>query len=229
MSRKRALVVIDLQYDFLPPDGSLAVDNGNDIVFPIINLIKKNNQWNLLIATQDWHPKDHISFASQHNTSPYTELSLAHPLKEKNKRNEILTKQQTVWPDHCVQGTHGAELDEQFKKEWDSITDPEKRVVKKGYLKDREYYSCFMDVWGLHKTEMTSILHEHGITDVVFVGLAYDFCVLNSAIDASKLGFNSYVIKECCRSVYPDKVVDTDIKYSDAGVKVISIDDLSAT
>ncbi|CCE80407.1 Piso0_003523 [Millerozyma farinosa CBS 7064] len=228
MSRKAALVVIDLQYDFLPPDGSLAVANGNDVVLPIINLIKNKNQWNLLIATQDWHPKDHISFASQHNTSPYTELSFTHPLKEKDDGDELLTKKQTVWPDHCVQGTHGAELNEQFKKEWDNITEPEKYVVKKGYLQDREYYSCFMDVWGLHKTEMTSVLHEHGITDVVFVGLAYDFCVLNSAIDASRLGFNSYVIKECCRSVYADKVADTDNKYSHAGVKVISINDLSA-
>ncbi|KAI5949326.1 PNC1 [Candida jiufengensis] len=172
---KRALLVIDLQEDFLPPNGSLAIAEGRSIVEPITNLIKQPQNWSLVVATQDWHPSNHTSFASQHNVEPFTELEFKHP--ESNQ-----TKKQTVWPDHCVQDTFGSTIEKTFLTEFEKLSIP-KAIVKKGYLQDREYYSCFQDSWGLHHTELENLLKENEIDEVVIVGLAYDYCVLNSAID----------------------------------------------
>lgn len=219
---KLALVVVDLQEDFLPPDGSLAIKDGRSIV-PDINklLIDPKYKWSLVIATQDWHPANHISFASQHNVDPYTELTFRHPKGEIDPTtNEVKTMKQFVWPDHCVQNSKGASLEPTFEKSFGSVPTPLANV-KKGYLEDREYYSCFQDCWGLHHTEILDLLKKDEITDVVFVGLAYDFCVLNSAIDCAKNGFNTFVFKQYTKSVYPDKEKDTDQLYTDNGVKII--------
>lgn len=218
---KVALVVVDLQEDFLPDKGSLAVPHGRDIITSINRLIDaRKYKWLAIIATQDWHPADHCSFASQHGVPPYTQLEFKHPLNDNSK-----TMTQYVWPDHCVQESYGATLEESFLTLFNTTQDVPKKIVQKGYLKDREYYSCFQDCWKLHKTEMEDYLKELNITDVVFVGLAYDFCVLNSAVDCAAAGFNTYVIKLCTKSVYPEKEADTDKLYKDAGVKQIAYDD----
>lgn len=229
MKGKLALVVVDLQEDFLPDNGSLAVGEGRSIV-PLINelLNTEKYRWSAVIATQDWHPEDHCSFASQHNVSPYSEMEFKHPIGERDTNGEIRTQMQVVWPDHCIQNSFGSKLDPQFEAAFNQL-DPNipRTIVKKGYLKDREYYSCFQDCWKLHKTEMQDYLRNLGISDVVFVGIAYDFCVLNSALDCAKSGFNTYVIRDCCKSVFPDKVLATEKIYATENVKIISTDDLS--
>lgn len=228
MKGKSALVVVDLQEDFLPDDGSLAVAEGRSII-PLINglLDTEKYGWSAVIATQDWHPKDHCSFASQHNVPPYSEKEFKHPLGEKDSNGEIKTQKQVVWPDHCIQNLFGSKLDLQFEAAFNQVDlRIPNTIVKKGYLKDREYYSCFEDCWKLHKTEMEDYLRNLGITDVVFVGIAYDFCVLNSALDCAKAEFNTYVVKDCCKSVFPDKESATDKIYATGNVKIISKEDL---
>lgn len=229
MKYKLALIVVDLQEDFLPDDGPLAVTEGRSII-PLINQLLNTEiyRWSAMIATQDWHPKDHCSFASQHNVPPYSELEFKHPLGERDTNGGIKKQEQVVWPDHCIQNTVGSKIDLLFEAAF-KLLDPDipSKIVKKGYLKDREYYSCFEDCWKVHKTEMEDCLRNLGITDVVFVGLAYDFCVLNSALDCAKSGFNTYVIRDCCKSVFPEKESATDKLYATGNVKIISTEDLS--
>ncbi|KAI5970118.1 PNC1 [Candida margitis] len=216
---KKALVVVDLQEDFLPPSGSLAIANGRSVVEPIIKLISDPyvKQWSLVIATQDWHPSNHTSFASQHGVEPFTELDFEHPESGR-------VKKQFVWPIHCVQGSTGAELESKFSKAFGEIDGVPTANVKKGYLQDREYYSCFQDTWGLHHTEMKQVLLDNAIDEVVFVGLAFDYCVLNSAIDSAK-SFKTYVVKSLSKSVSPENDSKTEQLYKDAGV--IVVDDIS--
>lgn len=223
MTKKTALIVIDLQEDFLPSEGSLAVAGGRSIVEPINDLLDREKyDWSAIIATQDWHPHNHISFASQHGVAPYTEIEFEHPLKENDESTgKVKTMTQTVWPDHCVQNTFGSSIDALFLTKFNQLDGViPKAIVKKGYLQDREYYSCFKDCWKLHKTEMEDTLKNLGITNVVFVGLAYDFCVMNSAIDCAGLGFKTYVLKSYCKSVFPENIVQTDKTYTDAGVTI---------
>lgn len=222
MPEKVALVVIDLQEDFLPQDGSLAVPEGRQIIPQIEQLLDGESfPWTTVIATQDWHPKDHCSFASQHGVPPFTELEFKHPLgKIDEKSLKVETQRQIVWPDHCVQNTFGSSINEAFLKRFGELNIP-KKVVKKGYLQDREYYSCFKDTWKIHKTEMEDYLRELNITVVVFVGLAYDFCVLNSAIDCLLAGFETYVVSDCCKSVYIEKIEEVNLQYAKFGIKII--------
>lgn len=220
-----AIVVVDLQEDFLPENGSLAVKDGRDIIEPIMKLL--DLKWNSIIVTKDWHPSNHNSFVSQHDgVQPFTNLIFNHPLGEIDGDGNPITQLLTIWPDHCVQDTPGAQLESKFSQKFEQITTP-KIVVNKGYLQDREYYSCFRDCWKLHYTELKDYLTDNGIKDVVFVGLAYDYCVLNSAIDCQSLGFNSYVVKSCCKSVQPSNDNATDKLYENAGVKIITEDDVT--
>ncbi|ODV69022.1 Isochorismatase hydrolase [Hyphopichia burtonii NRRL Y-1933] len=228
MTRKTALVVVDLQEDFLPSQGSLAVAEGRSII-PLINdlLDTQKYKWNAIFATQDWHPANHCSFASQHGVEPFSELAFEHPTGEKDEHGNIKTQKQVVWPDHCIQNSLGASIDPLFLGLFNQI-DPNipRFVVRKGYLQDREYYSCFKDSWKLHKTEIEDQLKNLSITDVVFVGIAYDYCVLNSAIDCLASGFNTYVLKDYTKSVSPENINKTDLSYTEGGVKIISVNDL---
>ncbi|CAI5760439.1 unnamed protein product [Candida verbasci] len=218
-----ALIIVDLQEDFLPPNGSLAIQSARSIIPKINNLItSKSYNWSTIIATQDWHPQTHASFASQHNQRPFTTKTFQHPEKRLNPNTgEIIEINQTLWPDHCVENTFGSSLEKSFHDNFNQLENKAKIIIKKGYLQDREYYSAFQDCWHLHKTELENYLRQLNIEKVVFVGLAYDFCVLNSAIDCSKLDFKTYVLKDYCRSVYPDKFVETDTEYMKNGVEVI--------
>lgn len=212
-----ALIVVDLQEDFI--NGSLAVKDANSIIQPIIKLLDLN--WDCVIATKDWHPQNHTSFASNHQVDPFTELEFVNP------DNSTETKLQTVWPDHCVQGTDGAKLDPDFEEKLDILLPPTTaKIVTKGSLQDREYYSCFRDCWKLDNTDLKDYLKEKGVSRVVLVGLAYDYCVLNSAIDALEFGFYTYVLKDYTKSVYPEKDEETDAKYKSSGVKLINFDEL---
>lgn len=126
--------------------------------------------------------------------------------------------------DHCIQNSPGSEFPVEFTQEFDKLlkkqTVPTK-IVLKGYLQDREYYSCFQDVWGLHTTECAQFLKDNGITEVYAVGIAYDYCVLNSCIDSSKLGFKTFVVKDYTRAVYPEKNTETGKIYVQNGVSIV--------
>lgn len=215
-SFKPALIIVDLQEDFLPPAGSLAVQNAREII-PIINKLtdKSVYHWSVVIASKDWHPKNHCSFASNNpGSKAFDVLTFHHPEKPE------ITMDQVVWPDHCIQNEKGAEFPVEFKTE--NRLD---QLVLKGYLPDREYYSAFSDAWSLHHTELNDILLRQGITDVIVCGLAYDFCVMNTCIDAVKNGYKTYVLKDASKAVDPTKI-DSDIlaKYTDGGVEIIGLE-----
>jgi nicotinamidase len=220
------LVIVDLQGDFLPPDGSLAIENGRTIVPMIANLMKL--PWSGVVLTQDWHPKDHTSFASNHNVELFEQLPFKHPLGTLNATtNEPIVKLQTVWPDHCIQNSPGAAIEPTILRQFQSLS-PEipKTIVQKGYLSDCEYYLCFQDTWGIHHTNMKQFLLDHHFTKIVFVGLAYDYCVYWSAKDCAELGFTTYVISDCSKAVVPSDMVTIEERYRDANVNIIRSEDV---
>lgn len=174
-----ALIVVDLQNDFCP-GGALAVSGGDEIV-PLVNrLIGKFEH---VILTQDWHPAGHSSFAS------------SHPGKEPFSTVEMPYGPQTLWPDHCVQGTRGADFHPGL--EWTKA----ELVIRKGFRTSIDSYSTFFENDHTTPTGLAGYLRERGITDLTLVGLATDFCVAYSAIDARRLGFNAKVLLDGCRAI----------------------------
>ncbi|MGV3703863.1 MAG: bifunctional nicotinamidase/pyrazinamidase [Arcticibacter sp.] len=178
-----ALLLIDVQNDFLP-GGSLAVGGGDEII-PVINKLQEH--FSLVIATQDWHPISHKSFASN------------HPGKEVYDVTEILGKTQVLWPDHCVQASEGAALSPKLSQHRIEA------VFRKGTNPDIDSYSAFYDNGHLKSTGVGDFLRGKGVKRLYIAGLAGDFCVYYSAKDAIKEGFVTYVIEDAVRSVYPEK------------------------
>jgi nicotinamidase/pyrazinamidase len=176
---KDALIVVDVQNCFLP-GGSLAVHDG-DAVVPIVNSLARHFQ--NVIVTQDWHTPGHVSFASAHpGKKPFEMISLPYG-------NQIL------WPDHCVQGTEGADLSK------DLVLPEAQLVIRKGYHKDIDSYSAFLEADGKTPTGLEGYLKGRGISRVFVCGLATDFCVAWTALDARKLGFSAAVIEDACRGI----------------------------
>jgi nicotinamidase/pyrazinamidase len=174
-----ALVVVDVQNCFVP-GGSLAVKGGDTIV-PLINRLAKS--FSNVILTQDWHTADHVSFASQHAGKKPFEMT-ALPYGE-----------QVLWPDHCVQGTPGAELVK-------GLDVPHARLVlRKGFHRNVDSYSAFLEADQKTQTGLAGYLRSAGIQRVFFCGLATDYCVAWSALDARKLGFGAAVIEDACRGI----------------------------
>lgn len=198
MISRSALIVVDLQLDFLP-GGALAVAGGDEIVEPIAELASAG-RFNAVVATQDWHPPGHVSFASSHpGARPFDETELyGHP--------------QTLWPDHCVQGTRGAELHPSLP------TEPLIAVIRKGSDPAVDSYSAFRhnrDADGRRPpTGLAGLLAELGIAEVTLVGLARDVCVRWSAEDAAAAGFETRIAWELTRSVDPsgDTALRTDLE-----------------
>jgi nicotinamidase/pyrazinamidase len=174
-----ALIVIDLQNDFCP-GGALAVGGGDEIV-PLINrLIAAHDH---VILTQDWHPAGHSSFASAHpGQSPFGSVELAYGA-------------QTLWPDHCVQGTKGADFHTGL--DWTKA----ELVIRKGFRPAIDSYSAFFENDRTTPTGLAGYLRERGLTRLTLVGLATDFCVAYSALDARKLGFDTRVLLDACRAI----------------------------
>ncbi len=175
----KTLILIDVQNDFMPY-GALPVPEGDQIV-PIINKII--DKFDLIVATQDWHPKNHISFASNHkDKKPFDVIDLDG-------------FKQTLWPDHCVQGTSGAEFHPDLEIK------PIEAIFRKGTNPNIDSYSGFYD--NLHKknTGLAGYLREKKAKDLYFVGLATDYCVYYSIIDALKEGFNVYLIEDATRAI----------------------------
>lgn len=220
---RAALLIIDLQEDFLPPKGALAVPNGRDVISNITELLDLSKYpWLAVALTQDWHAPNHTLFASLHNSEPFREMTFEHPLGEKNAyTGEVKTKMQTLWPSHCIQESFGASIEESIFSAYNNLPlNLPTKIIRKGYLQDREYYLCFSDVWKLHKTELEDFLLLNNISHLVLVGLAYDYCVLHSSIDGALSGFPTAVLRNCCKSVYPEKVKETELMYHEACVQL---------
>lgn len=188
----KAFIIVDVQYDFIP-GGALPVPEGDQVI-PVINeLVKK---FELVVATQDWHPPGHGSFASAHPGHQPGDIIQLHGLT------------QILWPDHCVQGTHGAE----FVQELDRSK--VKRVFQKGTDPAVDSYSGLFDNGHRKDTGLADFLRDQGVTDVHIAGLATDYCVKFTALDSVNLGFRTHVIQAGCRGVnlYPtdvDQAYDT--------------------
>ena len=199
-SSDTALIVIDVQNDFCP-GGALAVTGGDEVV-PVINAMLP--AFETVIFTQDWHPADHVSFASNHEgAEPFGNIDLTYG-------------SQTLWPAHCVQGSSGAEF------HTDLETSRAQVVVRKGFRSDVDSYSAFFEndrqtVTGLH-----GYLSNRGIGSVVMAGLATDYCVAWSALDAARLGLDTRVVLDGCRAIDLDGSLTKQIDaMRHAGVKVV--------
>jgi len=173
------LLVVDMQYDFLP-GGSLAVTGGDEIILLINQL---GRRFNNVAMTQDWHPAGHISFASSHDgAKPFEIMQLPYG-------------PQVLWPDHCVQGTRGAEFSAEIELPHTQL------VIRKGYHDVVDSYSGFQEADRKTKTGLEGYLSERGIKRLFVAGLATDFCVNWTAVDAAAAGFEVYVIEDACRAI----------------------------
>lgn len=203
---KKALILVDIQNDFLP-GGALAVPEG-DMIVPLVNRIQE--KFDLILATQDYHPANHASFAINHENKKPGEIIDLHGLT------------QVLWPVHCVQHSDGAA----FGKDLDMA-----RVTKifyKGENPDIDSYSGFFDNGKRKKTGLAEYLKSKGVDTVYIVGLATDFCVKFTALDAVDLGFETYVIKDATRAInlQPGDFEASLKAMERAGVKVIESEDL---
>lgn len=176
-TRKDALIVVDVQNDFCP-GGALAVPGGDGVV-PVINALA--NRFANVILTQDWHPAGHVSFASTHGLAPFSTKAVHYGT-------------QVMWPDHCVQGSAGADFHADLDIPHAQL------IIRKGYRPESDSYSGVKEADGM-PTGLTAYLHERGIENLHVVGLATDFCVAWTAMDARLAGFKVTVVEEACRGI----------------------------
>jgi len=201
-----ALLVIDMQLDFLP-GGTLAVKDG-DAILPGINALAA--RFDHVILTQDWHPRGHISFASTHGRQPFTDTVRA------------AYGTQTLWPDHCIQGTPGAQLHPDLDIPHAEL------ILRKGFRRDIDSYSAFTENDGVTPTGLAGYLRERGLTRLFFTGVAYDFCVGFSALAAARLGFESLVVEDLSRAVaLPGTVDKTNSAFTTANIQRILTSDIT--
>ena len=202
-----ALLVIDVQNCFLP-GGSLAVKDGEQVV-PIINRIAK--AFSNVVLTQDWHTPAHVSFASSHaGKKPFELVDLAYG-------------KQVLWPDHCVHGTEGAALSK------DLAIPQAELIIRKGFHNAVDSYSAFTEADGKTTTGLAAYLQARGITRVFVAGLATDFCVAWTALDARKAGLETYVVEDACRGIDTQgSLAKAWTDMAAAGVKRISSEDIAA-
>ncbi len=175
----KALLLIDLQNDFLP-GGALAVPHGDEVLAVANGLLE---QYPLVVATQDWHPPDHLSFASQHAGKSVGDVI------------ELAGLPQILWPDHCVQGTAGAELATGL------ATAGIHHVIRKGTNRNIDSYSGFFDNGRRKATGLADLLRQQGVHSVDVMGLATDYCVKFTALDAAQLGLETRLLLAGCRGV----------------------------
>ncbi|MEY4697132.1 MAG: hypothetical protein RIT14_1560 [Pseudomonadota bacterium] len=174
-----ALIVIDIQNDFCP-GGALAVTDG-DAIIPRVNALM--DDFATVVLTQDWHPADHTSFAANHSGA--AAFSLA----------EMPYGPQVLWPTHCVQGTPGAAFHPALR------TDPAQLILRKGFRAAIDSYSAFFENDRSTTTGLDGYLRARGVTTLTFVGLATDYCVAYSALDAARLGYGATVLQGACRAI----------------------------
>ncbi len=201
-----ALIVVDVQNDFLP-GGALAVPNGDEVVAVANRLMPT---FDLVVATQDWHPADHGSFASQHSG------------KSPGDRIDLNGLDQILWPDHCVESTPGAQFASGL--ECERIV----KVFRKGTDREIDSYSGFFDNGHRKATGLGDFLKRMGASEVYVLGLATDYCVKFTALDARRLGFGTHVIEDGCRAVElsPGDCAVAIEEMRAAGVNVIRLDNV---
>ena len=195
------LLVIDVQNDFCP-GGALAVAGGDQVV-PIIRNVAA--AFRHIVLTQDWHTASHSSFAS------------AHPGKQPFQQIEVSYGTQTHWPDHCVQGSHGAEFHPGLQ-----LTKAE-LILRKGFRPEVDSYSAFFENDRTTATGLGGYLRERGLARLFLAGLAYDFCVGYSALDARRLGFEAIILRDACRAIdLGGSVAAIESEFARAGVRLIA-------
>ncbi len=199
-----ALILIDIQNDFLP-GGALAVPNGDEILPIVYDLLAL--PFSYVVTTKDWHPKGHVSFATN------------HPGKKAGEKID----EQLLWPEHCIQNTEGAALPSILSRHL-----PEHREIYKGTNLHIDSYSAFFDNQRQQATALHEYLQKQDIHSLCFAGLATDYCVKFSVIDACQLGYEVFVVKEACRGVeiHPGDVDRAWEEMEKAGARCISIQDI---
>ncbi len=199
------LLIIDVQNDFCP-EGALAVPDGDQVV-PVINRLQ--SRFTHRVLTQDWHPVGHSSFASAHpGTQPFQTIEADYGT-------------QVLWPDHCVQGTPGAALHSSL------ATTGAELIIRKGFRKTLDSYSAFFENDQTTPTGLTGYLRERGFKRVYLCGLATDYCVAWSALDARKQGFAAIVIEDACRAIDLDhSLAQAKQQFAATGVELLSSDQL---
>lgn len=202
---KKALILIDVQPDFLP-GGALAVPGGDDILQPIGELAQF---FDTIVATQDWHPAGHKSFASSHGADPFSTTEMSYGT-------------QVLWPDHCVQGTRGAELALP-----PSVREKVQLILRKGMNPEIDSYSAFLENDQVTTTGLAGWLREKGVEEIVLAGLALDYCVAFSALDAIKLGFQVSLCVDACRGI-AEETIESQVKaMGGSGVRFGNVDDVT--
>ena len=200
------LLVVDVQNDFCP-GGALAVPDG-DAVIPVIHHIAPLFQH--IILTQDWHTPNHFSFAS------------SHPGKTPFEQIETTYGPQTLWPDHCVRDSHGARLHFTLHLPTAEL------ILRKGFHPDIDSYSAFFENDHTTPTGLAGYLRERGLTRVFLGGLAYDYCVGYSALDAQRLGFPAVILRDACRAIdFNGSVAAIESEFARAGVTLVNSAEIS--
>lgn len=202
----RALIIVDIQNDFLS-GGALAVPDGEAIISFVVQQMRQA-PYNLVVATQDWHPPDHGSFASSHQD------------REPFQMAELDGLEQMLWPDHCLAGSDGARLAEEIREVLIEITAQGQKslIIQKGQDLRVDSYSAFFDNARRHDTGLHRALQAYDVSEVEVVGLAFDYCVKYTALDAASLGYATRVLLEGTRAVEPassDRIIS---ELSRAGV-----------
>jgi nicotinamidase/pyrazinamidase len=201
-----ALLIIDVQNDFCP-GGALAAPDGDAVIAPIHHAAA---HFDHILLTQDWHTPDHNSFAS------------AHPGKKTYQQIELAYGPQTLWPDHCVQGTPGADFHPALQ-----LTRAE-LILRKGFRPTIDSYSAFFENDRTTATGLAGYLRERNLTRVFLAGLAYDYCVGYSALDARRLGFDAIILRDACRAIDLNGSVSAiEREFAIAGVQLTNTADLA--
>jgi nicotinamidase/pyrazinamidase len=200
LTHRDALIVVDVQNDFCP-GGALAVADG-DAVIPVIMRIAP--AFEHILLTQDWHPRGHCSFAS------------SYPGKKTGDVALVGGQEQRLWPDHCVQGTRGADFHPGLRLERAEL------ILRKGFRRDVDSYSAFFENDHQTPTGLAGYSRERGLERFFLAGLAYDFCVGFSAIDARRCGFEAVVVRDACRAIDVDgSVAAMEAEFARAGVTLV--------
>lgn len=194
------LIVIDVQSDFCP-GGQLAVADGDTVIAPILGIAPRFDH---IILTQDWHPAIHTSFASNHaGRQPYEQIELSYGA-------------QTLWPDHCVQGSKGAEFHP------DLCIPQAELILRKGFRPEIDSYSAFFENDRTTPTGLFGYLRERNLSRVFLAGLAYDYCVGYSALDARRLGLQAVILRDACRGLdLNGSVAKIEAEFAEAGVRLM--------
>lgn len=210
---RQALLLVDIQNDFLP-GGALAVPDGDEIITTVEGLLQPNNNYDLIVVTQDWHPKGHGSFAS------------THPGMEPFRTGELAGLEQVFWPDHCIQQTDGARLSTRIRAVVGACAKQGQRtlVIKKGQDPEVDSYSAFFDNARRHDTGLNRALIAHAVEVVDIVGLAFDYCVKATALDSVSLGFTTRILLNGTRAIDPVQLSGLREELGRAGVECVAGD-----